>query len=1284
MCLSLPTILECNQIPDNRSEIPTPDVAAQHSHLKRLAHVIPKLDPEAQIVLLLGRDILRVHKARAQINGPHSAPYAQKLDLGWVIVGDVCLNGMHKPISINCMHTNILESGRPSIFQKCQNKFLIKELTYSTPLTCTSAGLPCDNHPCEHDQDHLGCTVFHREKNDQQMALSFEDRLFLDIMKKEITKDESNNWIAPLPFKLQRQPFPNNRELAYRRFVSLKHNLEKKPEMRDQFFTFMEKIFENKHAEVAPTLKDSEECWYLPIFGVYHPKKPGQIRVVFDSSAKYNGVSLNDVLLSGPDLNNRLLGVLLRFRKDSVAFTADIQQMFYCFLVKKEHRIFLRFFWYKDNDPSKGITEYRMKVHVFGNSPSPAVAIYGLRQSAQEGEQKYGSDIRLFIEKDFYVDDCLKSMPTDESAISLLSRTQKMLASSNLRLHKIASNSQKLLEAFPTQDHANDLKDLDLGTDFLPMQRSLGLLWDLKFDTFTFQISGEEKPFTRRGVLSTISSLYDPLGFVAPILIQGKAILRDLTRETSDWDDPLPIEKSELWLKWKSSLKFLATLHVARPYAPVPSKDVKVQKLCVFSDASVKAIAAVAYLKTVDNLGKCRIGFVMGKAKLAPLPELTIPRLELCAAVLAVELAELIATEMNIKIEDVEFYTDSKVVLGYICNESRRFYVYVSNRVLRIRRSTSPKQWHFVPTDHNPADQATRPVAANCLEDTIWFTGPTFLYDSRHSSTTLDMYELVDADADAEIRPQVSTLHTITSESHLKSDRFKKFLTWKSLVRAITCLVHIAHSYKSTASKIKDSCKGWHHCTHAYSVSNLEQSKHAILRLVQQETYVKEIENIAKHKNISNVSPLWKLDPFMDNDGLLRVGGRLKEASLDFAEKHPIIIPAHHHIATLLVQHFHDQTKHQGRLLTEGALRVAGIWIVGGKRCVSKVIFNCVICRKLRGMFQTQKMANLPIDRLSMVPPFTNVGLDVFGPWTISTRRTRKNESNCKRWAVLFTCMSIRAIHIEVIESMDTSSFINALRRFIAIRGPVKHIRSDRGSNFVGAVRTLNIPCNLDTLRVERYLSEQGCTWTFNPPHSSHMGGVWERMIGLARRILDSILTQVGSTRLTHESLTTFLAEVSAIINARPLTAILSDPNDPSLLTPTKLLTQKTTTPSAPMGEFNSKDMYRCQWKQVQSLANTFWDRWRKQYLPILQHRRKWQTTKPNLKLGDVVLMKDSQLPRNEWSVGLVTRTIPSEDGSVRKAEVKVWRKDGTKIFLRPVGELTFLFSSEDSSGDIQ
>lgn len=244
------------------------------------------------------------------------------------------------------------------------------------------------------------------------------------------------------------------------------------------------------------------------MLGVYHPQKPEQISVVFDSSAQLDGVSLNDVPLAGPDLNNILLGVLLHFRKEPVAITVDIQQMFSCFVVEEEDRDVLRFLWYKDNDLSKDVVDYHMRVHVFGNRPSPAVAIFGLRKAARQTEGQYGSDAMHFIERDFYVDDALKSFPTEAEAIDVLQRAQKMLSQSNIRLHKITSNRLEVMNTFPVEDRAKEIKDLDLSEDEIPVQHSLGVSWNVNSDTFTFQVPQNQKPFTRRGVLSAINSLF--------------------------------------------------------------------------------------------------------------------------------------------------------------------------------------------------------------------------------------------------------------------------------------------------------------------------------------------------------------------------------------------------------------------------------------------------------------------------------------------------------------------------------------------------------------------------------------------------------------------------------------------------------------------------------------------------------------------------------------------------------------------------------------------------------
>lgn len=292
---------------------------------------------------------------------------------------------------------------------------------------------------------------------------------------------------------------------------------------------------------------------------------------------------------------------------------------------------------------------------------------------------------------------------------------------------------------------------------------------------------------------------------------------------------------------------------------------------------------------------------------------------------------------------------------------------------------------------------------------------------------------------------------------------------------------------------------------------------------------------------------------------------------------------------------------------------------MGAKRLISTIILKCVLCRKLRGRFEEQKMASLRSDRLTVDPPFTHIGLDVFGPWSATARRTRANSAESKRWAVMFTCLCTRAVHIEVVESMSTSSFINALRRFLSIRGPVKNLRSDEGTNFVGACNELQI--NVDDPEIKEYLQDQSCTWTFNAPHSSHMGGVWERMIGLVRNILDGLLLKSPNTRLKHEVLVTLMAEVMAIMNARPLVPVSTDHEAPEVVLPGMLLTQKASPLLAPPGNFELKDLYKAQWHQVQGLADCFWKRWKQEYLATLQTRRKWKGEKLNVKEGDIILV---------------------------------------------------------------
>ena len=415
---------------------------------------------------------------------------------------------------------------------------------------------------------------------------------------------------------------------------------------------------------------------------------------------------------------------------------------------------------------------------------------------------------------------------------------------------------------------------------------------------------------------------------------------------------------------------------------------------------------------------------------------------------------------------------------------------------------------------------------------------------------------------------------------------------------------------------------------------------------------------------------LSRLDPVV-KDGLVCVGGRLGGGGFPEQEVHPVILPNKSKVTSLIIKACHEKVGHAGRGLTLARVRSAGYWIVRGRRAVTRLILHCVICKKLRGQVQQQKMADLPADRLEEAPPFTYSGVDMFGPFYVHERR---NQS--KRWGVLFTCLNCRAVHIETACSLSTDAFLNAYRRFVCRRGPVRVLRCDRGTNFVGGKRALELALDemdSDTIRME--LLKEDCDWVtmeLNFPYASNMGGVWERIIRSAKAALNGLLRQCDA-RLDDELLRTLLCEVEAIVNSRPLTSFHMSPNDPHPIFPANILTQKSSVVLPPPGVFQRGDVYcRQRWRRVQHLANQFWRRWRSDFLPSLQERRKWTTECDNVRPDDIVLMVEDDAPRCRWPLGRVIQAHPSDDGLVRKVTVRT--KDGT--YDRPVRRLVRLLSA--------
>ena len=459
--------------------------------------------------------------------------------------------------------------------------------------------------------------------------------------------------------------------------------------------------------------------------------------------------------------------------------------------------------------------------------------------------------------------------------------------------------------------------------------------------------------------------------------------------------------------------------------------------------------------------------------------------------------------------------------------------------------------------------------------------------------------------------------------------------------------------------------------------ASIQHSKLVIVKSAQSDCFRSEIENISRGKFLPNNHPLTPLSPFLDESGVLRVGGRLKHSNLKHGEKFPIILPSKGTFTNLVLQHYHNRSRHQGRVVTMASIRSAGYFILKGSSTIRKFLNQCVTCRRLRAPFVEQLMADLPSDRLERAPPFTHCGMDVFGPYAISESRvTRANKSTKKCWGLLFTCLVSRAVHIEPLDSLNISTFKNAFRRFICIRGSPSTLRTDRGSNFIGAYNQEN-DCSANDIKDE--LLKQNIVWIFNPPRAPHFGGVYERKVGSVKRIITACMLQLGPRSLTRDELVTFFAEASYIMNETPLTSISSNPNDPFPITPACLLLQRETRDTAPLESFTKRDILAYgarRWRRVQHLADVFWNSWKTDYVHELSRRHKWLTPKRSLQIGDIVLLRDDTKKRNHWPLARVKTTKISADGHVCSVTVVVARsstKEPRKEYVRPVSQLVLL-----------
>ncbi|XP_078347357.1 uncharacterized protein LOC144632559 [Oculina patagonica] len=1036
--VELPKAYARQSIPSRRDQIPRPETVNRWPHLKKIQDKIPPYDQNVEIGLLIGCNCPKAIKPTEVIRGKSEEPYAVRTLLGWSIVGPVATSDT--PLDDHALDSTC-------------NRIIAREVipgTRDSQFSFVFNGKTKEviNPSAIRQMFELD---FVEHKSNSKHGLSKEDRKFIEIVEQGVHQCEDGHYELPLPLKNENINLPNNKTAALRRLSQLKRRFEAKNGQRyyADYVEFMKKLIDSGYAERVPEMSDSEHkssdqaqtkhnVWYIPHHGVYHPKKPNKIRVVFDCAAEYESESLNKHLLQGPDLTNNLTGVLCRFRQETVAFICDIEAMFHQVKVNEEYRDLLRFLWWENGDLMKQPKEYRMTVHLFGATSSPGCANFALKSTANDFEKEFGTTAADFLRNDFYVDDGLKSVSSVEEAVKLVTDVKQMCNRGGFRLHKFVSNSKEVISRIPEPDRADGVKELNLDLDSLPLERALGVQ----------------------------CSIFDPLGFVAPLLLDGKSILQELCRHEVGWDDPIPDEIKVKWEKWRADLLQVQRVSIPRCYKPENFGRVVNAQLHHFSDASVKGYGQCSYLRLTDEHQRIHCSFVMGKSRVAPLKPVTIPRLELTAAVCSVRISQQLRQELEYHIDQEYFWTDSRVVLGYISNESRRFHVFVANRVQEIQENTSVDQWKYVESKQNPADEASRGMKAQELLDSRWITGPAFLWERENQwlASKEEDYKLQESDPEVKKSVVMVTASTMqTAQTHPEklslAERIEYFSDWYRAKRAVALCQRYIRCLRDRVHKKQGSQEE----TRQLKVSDLKSAECEIIRTTQKKAFKEEIAILQKMKqestdpdsrdfaqqrkvNMKTCSSVYKLDPFIDEDGILRVGGRLRRASLADNIKFPIILPRDSHATKLIIKHFHERTRHQGKGMTLNEIRSNGFWVVSGSSVVASLISSCVKCQRLRGAVQEQRMSDLPEDRLESTPPFTYCAVDFFGPFIV-----KEGRKELKRYGVLFTCMASRAIHLEIANSLETDSFINALRRFINRRGPIRQLRSDRGTNFVGA-----------------------------------------------------------------------------------------------------------------------------------------------------------------------------------------------------------------------------------------
>ncbi|XP_045185375.2 uncharacterized protein LOC123543362 [Mercenaria mercenaria] len=823
----------------------------------------------------------------------------------------------------------------------------------------------------------------------------------------------------------------------------------------------------------------------------------------------------------------------MRFRIHNKALVSDIEKAFLQVGLQPHQRDVSRFLWVKDCQKpdllSENVQEYRFCRVPFGVVSSPFL----LGATINHHLDSYNTDISRRIKNDIYVDNLITGANTVDDAKRLYSEVKSMFDAASMNMRDWISNNDDVNKYIPDK-HKSQSKILKV----------LGYNWNAGKDLISVNPSSvlktDSTDVTKRHVLKQLASVYDPLGLFSPIILRGKMLLQTMWSKTYDWDDEIDKDCANIWATVKSDLQQISDCEIPRSVTTDGSKETSYSLQC-FCDASKAAYANAVYIRQKNNCD-FRSDLVFSKTRLAPTKGMSIPRMELMGVLIGVRCVNFVKNKLNLPIDEV-CLSDSQCVLSWIATD-KPLSVFVQNRVNEIKQQSNIK-FGYIPSAENPADKASRGCSLQSLiASDLWWHGPVCL---KQPNILPEITITPEFKPELRGEKQEVELGVLSPDQKQEADQYKprsngmfgldseNFSSLTKLLRITAFVLRFVRKLQKRSTECGP--------LKSYEISEAEI---AWLQQIQSNHFLEVFTSISKKKphNLQR-----QLGLYVDGKGLLRCRGRLEHASMSEGSRRPILLPQKERFTELIIEKCHKQCLHSGVSQTLSNLR-SNYWIPQGRATVRKVLGSCNVCRRHEGgSYKMPSMPPLPKSRVSESVPFSKIGLDYLGPLYI-----RSDSGLKKSWVCLFTCMVIRAVHLEIVPDATTEEFLVALRRFIATRGKPDEITSDNASQFKAGSKTINLVWNdvLKSTEVQDYVSREGIKWNFIVELAPWMGGFYERLVGIVKR---AFRKTIGRKLLTLMQLQTLLKEIETVINSRPLVYVGDDINSTISLSPNHFLT---------------------------------------------------------------------------------------------------------------------------------